>query len=484
MRKTKIVCTLGPASHEPEFIGGLLDAGMNAARLNFSHGTREYQAETIRRVREAGKTRDRMIPIIADLQGPKIRTGRFEGGSPVHLLAGASVRLTNQPVPGNAERIPIDYSTLAEDVKPGDRVLLSDGALELRVTGLSGEEVICDVVTGGLLGERKGVNVPSATLKLPSITDKDKEDLCFSLKQGVDYIALSFVRSADDVWKARELIRSEGSDTQIIAKLEKPQALDALDAILEASDGVMVARGDLGVELSPWQVPVAQKNIIERAARARKPVITATQMLESMINSPSPTRAEASDVANAVFDGSDALMLSGETAVGKYPLESVRMMKRIIETAEAKLDEAPLPLNPFEGKIMDISDAVARSAANLAEHLEAKYIVVYSESGYTARLISKHRPHCSILGLSRHPRVCQRMKLLWGVRAKQIEQVYGIDHLVMVVDSMLLKLKWVKEGDLICVMAGTPFQVAGKTDLIKLHRIGEEASSGLQLDLT
>jgi pyruvate kinase len=465
-------------------IGGLLDAGMNAARLNFSHGSHEYHAETIRRVREAGQTRNRMIPIIADLQGPKVRTGRFEGGAPVHLLAGTSVRLTNQPGPGNAGRIPIDYPTLAEDVRPGDRVLLSDGALELRVTKIDGEDVACEVVTGGLLGERKGVNVPSATLKLPSVTDKDKEDLCFSLKQGADYVALSFVRSAADVQKARELIRSEGSDTQIIAKLEKPQALDALDAILEAADGVMVARGDLGVELSPWEVPVAQKRIIERAARARKPVITATQMLESMINSPSPTRAEASDVANAVFDGSDALMLSGETAVGKYPLQSVQMMKRIIETAETRLEETPLTLNPFEGKGMDISDAVARSATQLAEDLNAKYIVVYTESGYTARLISKHRPHCSILGLSRHPRVCQRMKLLWGVRAKQIEQVYGIDHLVMVVDSMFRKLKWLKEGDLICVIAGTPFQVAGKTDLIKLHRIGEDASSGLELDIS
>lgn len=483
MRKTKIVCTLGPASHEPEVIGGLLDAGMNAARLNFSHGSHEYHAETIRRVREAGQKRDRMIPIIADLQGPKIRTGRLEAGA-VSLASGATVRLTNQPTLGNTERIPIDYPTLAEDVQPGDRVLLSDGALELRVTEIDGENVVCSVITGGLLGERKGVNVPGATLKLPSITDKDKLDLCFSLRQGVDYIALSFVRSADDVQKARDLIEAEGSDTQIIAKLEKPQALDALDAILEVADGVMVARGDLGVELSPWKVPVEQKRIIEHAARARKPVITATQMLESMINSPSPTRAEASDVANAVFDGSDALMLSGETAVGKYPLESVEMMKRIIETAEAKQEETPTPQKPFQRTDPGLSDAVAHSATQLAEDLNAKYIVVYTESGYTARLISKHRPHCSILGLSRHPRVCQRMKLLWGVRAKQIEQVYGIDHLVMVIDSMFRKLKWLKEGDLICVIAGTPFQVAGKTDLIKLHRIGEDASSGLELDIS
>jgi pyruvate kinase len=484
MRKTKIICTLGPASHDLEQIGGLLDAGMNAARLNFSHGKHDYHAETIRRVREAAAQRNRMIPIIADLQGPKIRTGQFEGGLPVHLEAGASVRLTNKPVIGNSELVPLDYSTLAEDVKPGERVMLSDGALELRVLDISGQDVICEVVTGGLLGERKGVNVPSATLKLPSITEKDKEDLCFSLKQGVDYIALSFVRSAADVHRLRELIRSEDSDTQIIAKLEKPQALEALDSILEAADGVMVARGDLGVELSPWIVPVEQKRIIAHAARARKPVITATQMLESMISSPSPTRAEASDVANAVFDGSDALMLSGETAVGKYPVKCVEMMKRIIETAEATPEETHLPQITFQKRGPGLSDAVAHSATQLAEDLNAKYIVVYTESGYTARLISKHRPHCSILALSRHTRVCQRMKLLRGVRAKQIEQVDDIDHLVAVVDAMFRKLKWLKEGDLICVIAGTPFQVAGKTDLIKLHRIGEETSTGRRLRMS
>ena len=476
MRNTKIVCTLGPASDNLETVCALLDAGMNAVRLNFSHGNHERHAESIQLIQKAAKKRNRMTPIIADLQGPKIRTGKLESGEPVSLLAGASVRLTNQPVLGSAATIPIDYPTLAADVNPGDRILINDGAIELRVTRIQGEDVVCEIVSGGLLAERKGVNVPSATLKLPSITDKDKVDLSFALRHGVDYIALSFVRSADDVRKARALIEAEGSDAQIIAKLEKPQALDDLDNILEAADGVMVARGDLGVELSPWQVPIEQKRIIQQASKARKPVITATQMLESMIYNPSPTRAEASDVANAVFDGSDALMLSGETAVGKYPIESVKMMKRIIETAEAGSARHDRGGHPFQGSMTSISDAVTRSAANLAEHLNAKYIVVYTESGYTARLVSKHRPRCTILGLSRHRRVCQRMKLLWGVRAKTIKQVDNIDHLVRVVESMLVRLKWVQQGDLICVIAGTPFQVAGKTDLIKLHTIGEDTA--------
>ena len=484
MRKTKIICTLGPASHSEDVIGQLLDAGMNAVRLNFSHGEHAHHAESVATVRRAAEKRNRMIPIIADLQGPKIRTGKLEGGEAVRLTAGDSVRLTSEPRLGTAETVPIDYPTLAEDVGPGDRVLLSDGAIELQVSKLDGPDVICSIVTGGLLGERKGVNVPSATLKLPSITEKDKADLHFALGQQVDYIALSFVRSAEDVRKGRDLVRGEGSDAQIIAKLEKPQALSDLTAILDTADAVMVARGDLGVELSPWKVPIEQKRIIEEAAEARKPVITATQMLESMINSRSPTRAEASDIANAVLDGSDALMLSGETAVGKYPAESVQMMTRIIETAETKLERKPLKLHPFQGTNEDMSDAVARSATQLAEHLNARYLVVYSESGYTARLVSKYRPSCSIVGLSRHQPVCQRMKLLWGVRSKVIEQVYGIDHLVMVTEAMLLKLKWVEKGDLICVVAGTPFQIAGKTDLLKLHRIGEDASSGLELDIS
>jgi pyruvate kinase len=310
-------------------------------------------------------------------------------------------------------------------------------------------------------------------LRLPSITEKDKEDLKFALEQDVEYIALSFVRKAKDVRLAKNAIEWAGKDTHVIAKLEKPQAIEQLDEIMDVADGVMIARGDLGVELSPWKVPIVQKQVIEQAARMRKPVVTATQMLESMIYNPTPTRAEASDVANAVFDGSDALMLSGETAVGKYPAESVAMMARIIEAAEAHSAEARLSLPHLPGVDGDLSAEVARSAARLAQELDAKYIVVYTESGYTARLVSKHRPKASILGLSRHAPVCQRMKLLWGVRAREIGQVKDLDDLVAETERMMLKLGWVGPGDLICLVAGTPFQVAGKTDVIKLHRIGE-----------
>ena len=455
-------------------IGKLLDAGMNAVRINFSHGTHEEHARTIGRVRAAGHDRDRMVPIVADLQGPKIRTGKFPRGAPVGLKAGHTLTLISRPVTGSSKRVSIDYPTLARDVKVGDRILLADGKVELLVSRIEGDDVVCEIQNDGELGERKGVNVPSAVLKLPSITAKDEKDLAFALSHQVDYIAQSFVRRAEDVRLAKKLIKRHGADTHVIAKLEKPQALDHLDEILNTADAVMVARGDLGVELSPWKVPMAQKRIIQEAAQMRIPVITATQMLESMIQNPSPTRAEASDVANAVLDGSDALMLSGETAVGKYPLESVKVMARIIEAAEENLPRADLLLRRAPGSAGDLSGEVARSAARLAQELDACYIVVYTESGYTARLVSKYRPNCSILGLSRHQQVCQRMKLLWGVRAKPIRQVGDIDELVDTVQSLLLELSWVQPGDLICIVAGTPFEVRGKTDLIKLHRIGEK----------
>lgn len=474
MRKTKILCTLGPASESPEMIGKLIDAGMNAVRINFSHGAHEEHARTIARVRDASHGRDRMVPIVADLQGPKIRTGKLRGGSPVELKTGKTLTLTDRPVVGSASRVSIDYPDLAGDVKAGHRILLADGKIALRVVKIDGGDVVCEIQNDGELGERKGVNVPGAALKIPSITPKDEKDLAFALAHHVDYIAQSFVRRAEDIRLTKKLIKQQGADVHVIAKLEKPQALDHLEDILKTTDAVMVARGDLGVELSPWEVPMAQKRIIREAAEMRITVITATQMLESMIQNPSPTRAEASDIANAVLDGSDALMLSAETAVGKYPLESVRTMSRIIEAAEENLPGTDMLLRRAPGTAGDLSSEVARSAARLAQELNARYIVVYTESGYTARLVSKYRPNCSILGLSRHQQICQRMKLLWGVRAKPIEQVRDIDELVDKVQSLLLELGWATAGDLICIVAGTPFEVRGKTDLIKLHRIGEE----------
>jgi pyruvate kinase len=459
-------------------IGQLMDAGVSVIRLNFSHGTHEAHAENIARIRELAHARDRMVPIMGDLQGPKIRVGQLEGDQSVEIRKGATLRLMSVPKPGNAEAVSVDYPHLAQDVGVGHRILIDDGAIELKVSAIDGHDVVCDVIIGGTLKERKGVNVPGSSLRMPSITDKDKEDLRFALEQKVDFIALSFVRQAKDVQMLKNIIEWANGDAHVIAKLEKPQALEHLAEILEVADGVMVARGDLGVELSPWQVPVAQKNIIREAAKFRKPVITATQMLQSMIENATPTRAEASDVANAVFDGSDALMLSGETAVGKYPVESVLMMSRIIETAEAEVADVPFTLGRPQGDVVETSSAVAAAAAQLCERLGAKYLVVYTESGYTARLVSKHRPRCSILALSRHPAICHRVKLLWGVRSKPVQEVDDIDHLVMVTENMLLENGWVERGDVICLIAGTPFEIGGKTDTIKLHKIGDAVTVG------
>ncbi len=478
MQSTKIVCTLGPVSNTIAVIDQMLDAGMSAARLNFSHGTHEEHAKAIANIRSVSRKRRRFLPILADLQGPKIRVGRLAEGGPVELSTGETLRLCASRIRGDHRAVSVDYPRLADDLGKGDRVLIDDGAIELRVSRVDGRDIITEVIHGGLLAEHKGVNVPGAALRLTSLTAKDKRDLDFALEQRVDYVALSFVRTANDIRKLKKRIAAAQSAAHVIAKIEKPQAVEAIDEILDVSDGVMIARGDLGVELSPWRVPVEQKRIIEKARLAKKPAITATQMLQSMIDRPSPTRAEAGDVANAVLDGSDALMLSGETAAGRYPVETVRMMSRIIETAEAS---APLRHRGGRQALSrgdDLSEAVARSATFLAEDLGADYIVVYTESGYTARLVSKCRPRCSVLGLSRHEAVCRRMKLFRGVRAKQIEQVRDLDSLVAKAQALLLKLGWVKRGDLIAVVAGTPFQIAGKTDLIKLHRIGDKAAGG------
>ena len=478
MRSTKIVCTLGPSSNTTALIDQLLDAGMSVARLNFSHGTHQGHAKTIANIRRVSKKRRRFLPIVVDLQGPKIRTGRLAGGGPIELSTGEALRLSASKILGDRHAVSVDYPKLARDLRKGDRVLIDDGAIELRVSRVDGRDLVTEVVHGGMLAERKGVNVPGVALRLSSLTAKDKRDLDFALEQGVDYVALSFVQTAKDVLDLKKLIAAANSPAHVIAKIEKPQALEVIDEILDLADGVMIARGDLGVELSPWRVPVEQKKIIEKARLAMKPAITATQMLQSMIDRPSPTRAEASDVANAVFDGSDALMLSGETAVGRYPVEAVRMMSRIIEAAEAAAPPPNRASRPALARDDDLSEAVARSATLLAEDLGAKYIVVYTESGYTARLVSKYRPRCGVLGLSRHEAICRRMKLLWGVRAKQLKQVSDLDALVAKAQALLLQAGWVQQGDLISVVAGTPFRIAGKTDLIKLHRIGDAAGSG------
>src|ERR1700694_3442994 len=387
-RHSKMVCTIGPASRSPRMIDRLLRAGMDVARLNFSHGTHEEHAKNISMLRAAAIEHEKPIAILADLQGPKIRTGPLAGGGPVMLRSGQKFMITTAKILGDSTRVNTVFTPLPHEVHRGDRILLSDGLIELRVEKVSGREVICQVVNGGALGEHKGINLPGIKLRVPALTPKDRADLKFALKHGADYIAVSFVRRPEDVVLAKTLVRRAGKDTPVIAKLEKPEAIENLDAILRVADGVMVARGDLGVEMNPEKVPVVQKTIIARAREFRRPVITATQMLESMTENPRPTRAEASDVANAIFDGSDAVMLSAETASGAYPLEAVEMMDRIIREAEANNLHVLRP-SPSQ---FNIAETASELICHASEELHMKVIAVFTETGFTARLVSKQRP--------------------------------------------------------------------------------------------
>src|SRR6202162_6457198 len=395
-RHSKIVCTIGPASCSPRIIDRLLRAGMDVARLNFSHGSHANHAESISMLRAAATRIHKPMAILADLQGPKIRTGALAGGAPVILRTGQKFVITTARVLGDSTRVGTVFKPLPREVHRGNRILLSDGLIELRVEQVRGREAICEVVNGGALGAHQGINLPGVKLRVPALTPKDREDLLFALKHGANYIAVSFVRRPEDVVLAKTLVRRAGKDTPVIAKLEKPEAIENLDAILRVADGVMVARGDLGVEMNPEKVAVIQKLIIAKACEARLPVITATQMLESMTQNPRPTRAEASDVANAVFDGSDALMLSAETAAGAYPLEAVQMMDRIIREAEANNAHILRP-QPAQ---FNIGETASELICHASEELHMKVIAVFTETGSTARLVSKHRPRRPIIAFS------------------------------------------------------------------------------------
>ncbi len=466
-RRAKIVCTLGPASHTPEMIYRLLQAGMNVIRLNFSHGTHEEHARTVEAVRAGTARLERPTSILADMSGPKIRTGALESGNPVTLIAGQRFLITTDEVEGTCERVSTTYKGLTGDVRKGDRILLSDGLIELRALGTRGRDLITTVVNGGELGQHKGINLPGVRLSIPSLTPKDRKDLRFALQHGANYIAVSFVRTAADVLAAKAVIRRLGYQTPVIAKLEKPEAIDNLDAILKVADGVMVARGDLGVEMSPEQVPVIQKRIILRALEFRIPVITATQMLESMTENPRPTRAEASDVANAIFDGTDAVMLSAETATGKYPVESVAMMDRIIREAEASITARARP-RPAE---FTVAETISEAICHAAEELHMKVLAVFTESGSTARLISKYRPPSPIIAFSPNQETRRRMSLLWGILPRTIARVRYIDELADAAEKRLLEEKLVVPGDIVGIVAGTPFGTPGSTNFLKLHTI-------------
>jgi pyruvate kinase len=468
-RHSKIVCTIGPASSSPRIIERLMKAGMDVARLNFSHGKHEDHAHSIATLRAAAIEHEKPIALIADLQGPKIRTGPLAGGTPVTLRAGQRFVITTARVPGDANCVSTTFRPLPREVHRGNRILLSDGLIELRVEKVHGQEVICEVVNGGALGQHKGINLPGIQLRVPALTSKDRKDLAFALTQDVNYIAVSFVRHPEDVVLAKNLIRRAGKDTPVIAKLEKPEAIENLDAILRVADGVMVARGDLGVEMNPERVPVVQKMIITRAREARRPVITATQMLESMTQNPRPTRAEASDVANAIFDGSDAVMLSAETASGKYPVEAVAMMARIIEEAEGSITEFPRP--SLQEKLK-VAETVAELVCHASRELHMKLIAVFTHSGFTARLVSRYRPLVPIVAFSPEAETRRRMALFWGVMARAIVDVHKVDGLAEIAEQRLLEERLVRKGDVIGIVAGTPMGVRGTTNFMKFHVIG------------
>ena len=451
-------------------IESLMRAGMDVARLNFSHGTHEDHARTIRRVREASAKLAQPIGILADLQGPKIRTGTLQGGQPVQLVKGQRFTISIQAVAGTSLGVSTTYKRMAQDVSRGDRILLGDGLIELRVLSTTSTLVVTEVINGGQLGEHKGINLPGVKLRIPAVTPKDHADLVFALEQGANFIAVSFVRSAKDVLQAKKAISRKKNDVPVIAKLEKPEAIDNLDEILAVSDGVMVARGDLGVEMNPEKVPVVQKQIILRACEARRPVITATQMLESMTQNPRPTRAEASDVANAVFDGSDALMLSAETASGAYPLEAVEMMDRIIREAEAN---NPNVLRPSPAQF-NIAETASELICHASAELHMKVIAVFTESGFTARLVSKHRPLRPIIAFSTIQETRRRLSLYWGVLPRTIAKVKDIEELVKYAEKRLLEEHLVKHGDVVGIVAGTPLFVGGTTNFMKFHVIGSD----------
>src|SRR5260221_1758835 len=474
-RHSKIVCTIGPASRSPRTIERLLHAGMDVARLNFSHGSHANHTESLPMLRAAPLKIHKPTAILADLQGPKIRTGPLAGGTPVILRAGQQFVITTARVLGDSTRVSTVFKPLPREVHRGDRILLSDGLIELRVRQVRGSEVICEVANGGALGEHKGINLPGVKLRVPALTPKDRADLAFALKHGADYMAVSFVRRPEDVVLAKQLIRRAGKDVPVIAKLEKPEAIENLDAILRAADGVMVARGDLGVEMNPERVPVVQKTIISRAREFRRPVITATQMLESMTENPRPTRAEASDVANAIFDGSDAVMLSAETASGNYPVEAVGMMARIIEEAEASIREFPRPATQEQLKV---AETVAELVCHASRELHMRWIVVFTHSGFTARLISRYRPLVPIAAFSPDAETRRKLALVWGVAPLAIHDLRKVDQLAEISEKRLLQEKLVRKGDVIAIVAGGAAGGGGGANPLKIHHYGGGAGGG------
>ena len=470
MPRTKIVATIGPASSEPAILEQLLRAGVDVVRLNFSHGTHDQHAAVLHHARRLAEQQDRPLAVLQDLSGPKIRVGELRDGQPVELRDGATLTLTTEPgVVGTADLIGTTYTPLPRDVHAGDRILLDDGQLELRVLGTGGERVRCQIEHGGWLKPHKGINLPGVALSTPALTEKDRQDLAFGLELGVDFVALSFVRRATDIADARRIIEAAGADKHIIAKIEKPEAVNELQDIIAAADGVMVARGDLGVELSTEEVPTLQKRIIAATNNAGKVVITATQMLESMITNPRPTRAEASDVANAILDGTDAVMLSAETASGRYPVQAVETMARIAYYTESHLAVPPPTQVTRRGTAATRS--LTRVAREVAEQLGCRVIVAFTESGMTAELASTFQPSVDVVALTPHTRTYRRLALWWGVRPLIIQEDDTTDAMIERGEAILKERGYVRSGDVVVMLTGHS-RTTGATNMLRVHTVG------------
>jgi len=470
MLRTKIICTLGPSSENKYIIKQLINAGMNIARINLSHGNHEEHRKRINVLREACKELKSNVALLLDTKGPEIRLGTFYDGK-VILKKDQEFVLTSTPMIGNDKEVFINYDNIAKTVKPGEKILLADGLIELCVKKIKGERVVCTVINSGELSDRQGVNIPNKSLPLPALTKKDLEDILFAINVGADFVAASFVRKAADVLEIRRILNENGgSDIHMIAKIENQEGVENIDEIIDVSDGIMIARGDLGVEIDVQDVPLVQKQIIAKCNTAGKPVITATQMLDSMIRNPRPTRAEATDVANAIFDGTDAIMLSGETAAGKYPVEAVTMMASIAKKAdEAVLDD----VKQRQIVVKSITDAISHATCSIASELGAKAIITSTKSGFTARAVAKFRPRGPIIAVTFNEKVIKTLQLIRGVIPLKVKKTSSTDEMFREAVNGALSSGMVKSGDLVVITAGVPINVTGTTNLIRVHVVGK-----------
>lgn len=479
MRYTKIVCTIGPASEDLEVITEMIKAGMDVARLNFSHGSHHEHSEKVARIREAAETVGKQVAILLDTRGPEIRIGRFKQ-SPVMLKNGDHFILTTEEIIGNQEKVSVTYKNLPRQVRPGDSILINDGLIELKVEDIEDQEIVCRVVIGGELSDRKGVNLPGIMVDLPPLTEKDYEDLQFALEHKVDFIAASFIRRASDVLAIKKVFEdAKLNKIQIIAKIESKQGVENIDQILEVADGIMVARGDLGVEIPTEEVPLVQKLIIKKSNAYGKPVITATQMLESMTVNPRPTRAEVTDIANAIIDGTDAIMLSGETAAGKYPVQAVKMMAKIAERTDKSLPYGDILIKNSIARESNVTSSISYATCQTAYDLDAAAIITSSKSGYTARMVSKYKPKAPIIASTPDPVVARQLMLVWGVYPLLGIETGSTDEMIDNSVNAALKAGLIKQGDLVVITAGLPANVSGTTNLLKVHTVGHIFAKGI-----